>query len=122
MAEERSGIPEAWRVERDELAGTTTLVSEAGGGHRFPERGGLLFGSDARFRIVAGDDWATCVAEGRTSYRLVYPDGRQITTDGSLVVRSTAADFEVRIDLLVTEDGAEVFERTWEERIPRDLV
>ncbi len=121
-AEERPGIPEAWRVERDELAGTTTLISEAGGGHRFPERGGLLFGSEERFRITAGDDWATCVAEGRTFYRVIYSDGRQVTADGSLVVSSTAADFEVRIDLTVSEDGAEVFERTWEERIPRDLV
>jgi predicted acyl esterase len=122
VAEERAGIPEAWRVERDELAGTTTLVSEAGGAHRFPERGGLLFGSEERYRIVAGDDWATCVAEGRTLYRVVYPDGRQITADGSLVVRSTGADFEVRIDLSVAEDASPVFERTWEERIPRDLV
>jgi hypothetical protein len=121
-AEERPGIPEAWRVERDELAGTTTLVSEAGGGHRFPERDGLVFGSEERYRIVAGDDWATCVAEGRTFYRVIYPDGRQVTADGSLVVGSTAADFEVRIDLAVAEDGSVVFERTWEERIPRDLV
>ncbi|MFH0750749.1 MAG: CocE/NonD family hydrolase [Chloroflexota bacterium] len=121
-AEERPGIPEAWRVERDELAGTTTLVSEAGGANRFPERGGLLFGSEERYRIVAGDDWATCVAEGRAFYRLVYPEGRLITADGSLVVRSTAADFDVRIDLSVAEDGAPVFEQTWKERIPRDLL
>jgi len=121
-ADERPGIPETWRVERDELAGTTTLVSEAGGGHRFPERDGLVFGSEERYRIVAGDDWATCVAEGRTFYRVIYPDGRQVTADGSLVVGSTATDFEVRIDLAVAEDGREVFERTWEERIPRDLV
>ena len=121
-AEERPGIPEAWRVERDELAGTTTLVSEAGGGHRFPERDGLVFGSEERYRIVAGDDWATCVAEGRTLYRVIYPDGRQVTADGSLVVGSTAADFAIRIDLSVAEDGSPVFERTWEERIPRDLV
>ena len=122
LAEERPGIPEAWRVERDELAGTTTLVSEAGGGHRFPERDGLVFGSEERYRVTAGDDWASCVAEGRTTYRVVYPDGLQVSVDGSLVVRSDAADFQVRIDLAVIEDGREVFERTWEERIPRDLV
>ena len=86
VAEERPGIPEAWRVERDELAGTTTLVSEAGGGHRFPERDGLVFGSDERFRVTAHDDWATAVSEGRTTYRLVYPDGLQVAVDGSLVV------------------------------------
>jgi hypothetical protein len=121
-AEERPGIPEAWRVERDELAGTTTLVSEMGGGHRFPERDGLVFGTDERFRVTAADDWATCVAEGRTTYRIVYPDGRQVAVDGSLVVRSDATDFDVRIELAVSEGGREVFERTWRERIPRDLV
>ena len=121
-AEERPGIPEAWRVERDELAGTTSLVSEAGGGHRFSERDGLVFGSDERFRITAHDDWATAVAEGRTTYRLVYPDGLQVAVDGSLVVRSDTTDFHVRVDLAVSEDGRDVFERTWEERIPRDLV
>lgn len=120
-AAERPGIPEAWRVERNELAGTTTLVSELGGGHRFAERGGLVFASDERFRITAGDDWATCVAEGRTTYRIVYPDGRQVAVDGSLVVRSDATAFHVRVDLAATEGGAEVFERAWQERIPRDL-
>ena len=121
-AQELDGIPPAWRVERDDLAGTTALVSELGGGHRFPERDGLVFGSDERFRITAHDDWAACVAEGRTSYRLVYPEGPQVSVEGSLVVRSDATDFDVRIDLVVSEDGASVFERTWEERIPRDLV
>jgi hypothetical protein len=45
-----------------------------------------------------------------------------VSVEGSLVVRSDATDFDVRIDLVVSEDGAEVFERTWEARIPRDLV
>ena len=35
---------------------------------------------------------------------------------------STAADFDLRVELEVDLDGRRFFERTWEERIPRQLV
>ncbi len=121
-AGELPGIPPAWRVERDELAGTTALVSEFGGGHRFPERGGLEFAADERFRITAGDDWATVSAEGSAAYRVAWPGGPVVTADGRLVVASDADAFTVTARVTATEDGATIFDRTWEERIPRDLV
>jgi hypothetical protein len=116
-----AGIDGAWRVERDELAGTTTLVSELGGGHRFPERDGLTFASDERFRITAADDWAHVTAEGTTAYRVTWPGGPTVGADGRLVVRSDAEAYTVEIELTATEDGLPVFSRRWEERIPRDL-
>jgi hypothetical protein len=109
-------------VERDALAGTTTLVSEFGGGHRFPERDGLLFAADERFRIVAHDDWAHAAAEGSAAYRVAWPGGPTVTADGRLVVASDGEVFTATVSLVATEDGAVVFERTWEERIPRDLA
>jgi hypothetical protein len=121
-AEHLEGIPSTWRVERDELAGTTTLVSEFGGGHRFPERDGLVFAADERFRVTAHDDWATAVAEGSAAYLVAWPDGPTVTADGRLVVASDAEAFTVTASVVATEDGAVVFERTWQERIPRDLV
>ncbi len=121
-AEHLEGIPPAWRTERDDLAGRTALVSESGGGHRFPERDGLVFGSDARFRIEVDDDWATARAAGSIAYRVAWPGGPVVTADGRLVVASDAEAFRVTVELAVAEDGAVVFERTWEERIPRDLV
>jgi putative CocE/NonD family hydrolase len=120
-AEALEGIGGAWRVERDELAGTTALVSELGGGHRFPERDGLAFASDERFRLTAHDDWAHVVAEGSTAYRVTWPGGPAVGADGRLVVRSDAEAYTVEIDLTATEDGAPIFTRRWEERIPRDL-
>ncbi len=121
-AELLDGIAPAWRVERDELAGETALVSEFGGGHRFPERGGLTFESDERFRLTASDDWAHATAEGRATYRVSWPGGPTVATDGHLVIASDAGAFEVTIDLLATEGGAPVFARSWHERIPRDLI
>ncbi len=121
-AEHVEGIPSAWRVERDALAGTTTLVSEFGGGHRFPERDGLLFAAGERFRIVAHDDWAHAAAEGSAAYRVAWPGGPTVTADGRLVVASDGEVFTATVSLVATEDGAVVFERTWEERIPRDLA
>ena len=121
-AEHLPGIAAAWRAERDDLAGTTSLVSEFGGGHRFPERDGLLFAVDERFRIVAHDDWAHAAAEGSAAYRVAWPGGPTVTADGRLEVASDADAFTVTARVTATEDGTVVFDRTWEERIPRDLV
>ena len=121
-AEHLDGSPSAWRTERDDLAGTTTLISEFGGGHRFPERRGLTFASDERFRLVAHDDWATVVAEGRADYRVAWPNGPSIVADGTLQVVSDADAFTVTARVVASEDGVVVFDRTWEERIPRDMV
>jgi hypothetical protein len=121
-AEHLAGEPSAWRIERDELAATTTLVSELGSGRRFPERGGLVFVAEERFRIAAGDDWAHASAEGRAVYRLTWPGGPAVTAEGRLLVASDAEELTVTIDLVATEDGEVVFERAWHERIVRDLV
>jgi hypothetical protein len=121
-AEHLPGIADAWRVERDDLAATTALVSEFGGGHRFPERDGLVFAADERFRITANDDWAHATATGSAIYRVAWPGGPTVTADGRLDVVSDAEAFTVTARVTATEDGAVVFERTWEERIPRDLV
>ena len=121
-AEHLDGIPSAWRAERDDLAGTTILISEFGGGHRFPERDGLEFAADERFRITVADDWATAVAEGSAAYRVAWPAGPTVAADGRLVVASDAEAFTVTASVVATEDGTVVFERTWQERIARDLV
>ena len=121
-AEHLPGIADAWRVERDELAGTTTLVSEFGGGHRFPERDGLDFAADERFRVTVHDDWSHAAATGWAAYRVAWPGGPTVTADGWLEVASDAETFTVTARVTATEDGAIVFERTWEEQIARDLA
>ena len=53
---------------------------------------------------------------------MAWPAGPTVTADGRLVVRSDGEAFTLEIEVVATEDGREVFRRTWEERIPRDLV
>jgi hypothetical protein len=116
------GIPAAWRIERDGVAGITSLVCESGGGDRFPERGGLVFAADARSRMSVADTFGACRAEGTISYRLAYPDGPEIVADASLSLESDGEHLRLHVTLAVTEDGAPVFDRTWEQTAPRDLL
>ena len=120
-AEHLPGIPGTWRTERDEIAGTTTVITETGGGHRFPERDGLTFASDERYRFSVHDGWAVARTEGSTACRVEWPGGPSVTADGELAIESSAEAFDLRVGLVVTEDGTEVFRRTWSELIPRDL-
>ncbi len=116
------GIAATWRSHRDALAGITSVAVESGGGHRFPERDGLTFESAERFRFDVGDDWASAVAAGACEYRIAWPGGPTVTADGRLRIASTATEFEVEITVVATEDGRDVFRRTWHDNVPRDLV
>jgi hypothetical protein len=116
------GIPAAWRIERDGVAGTTSLVCESGEGHRFPEREGLVFAADARYRVTVADEFADCRADGTIRYRLAYPQGPEVVADASLTLDSDRDELRLRVTLAVTEDGGQVFDRTWELAVPRDLL
>lgn len=117
-----AGIPAAWRIERDGVAGTTSLVCESGGGDRFPERDGLVFAADARYRMSVADTFAACRAEGTITYRLAYPGGPEIVANGTLSIESDGEGLRLHLALSVTQDGSPVFDRTWEAAAPRDLL
>lgn len=116
------GIPTISRIERDEAAGTVTLVCEQGGGDLIAERDGLLFASDARYLLSVADDWTSCRAEGDITYRLHYPAGPAIRAEAQMSLSSDERDLELRLAIDVTDDGAPFFARTWQERVPRDLL
>jgi hypothetical protein len=116
------GIPAAWRIERDGVAGTTSLVCESGGGDRFPERDGTVFAADACYRVTVADGFADCRADGTIRYRLAYPHGPEIVADASLALESDRDELRLHVVLAVTEDGGPVLDRTWELAVPRDLL
>jgi hypothetical protein len=117
-----AGIATAWRIERDGVAGATALVCESGGGDRFPDRGGVEFASDSRYRLTVADGYSDCRAEGSILYRLTYPDGPAIVAEAGLVLESDRDDLRLRVALAVREDDSPVFERAWELAVPRDLL
>lgn len=117
-----AGTPTFSRFERDEVGGAVTLLCEQGGGDRIVERDGLLFASDARYRLRLADDWSSCRAEGSIAYRLEYPAGPAIRAEARLSLSSDAEDLEIHLALDVTEDGEPFFSRTWQERVRRDLL
>ena len=116
------GLPAAWRIERDGVAGTTSLVCESGGGDRFPEREGLVFAADARYRLTVADLFADCRAAGSIRYRLAYAHGPDIVADASLALESDREVLRLHVALAVSEDGGPVFERAWDLAVPRDLL
>jgi hypothetical protein len=116
------GTPATWRIERDGVAATTSLVCESGGGDRFPERGGLEFAADSRYRLTVADGFSDCRAEGAILYRLSYPGGPLIVAEAGLVLESDRDDLRLRVTLAVREDDRPVFDRTWELAAARDLL
>jgi hypothetical protein len=104
------------------VAGTTSLTCESGGGDRFPEREGLVFATDARYRVTVADGFADCRADGTIRYRLAYPHGPEVVADAGLTLDSDGDELRIRVTLAVTEDGGPVFDRTWELAVPRDLL
>jgi putative CocE/NonD family hydrolase len=120
--EQVKGIPTVWRVERDGVAGTTSLVCESGGGDRLPERDGILFAADERFRLTVADTFADCRALGSITYRLEYPRGPNVVADAAMALESDGQELRLHVALAVSEDGERIFDRTWDLGVPRDLL
>ncbi len=110
-----------WRFEDDMVGRETRAVTSYGSVYEAP--------FDARaeelYEGVVGvslDDPAAAFANGRSEYRLTWPEA-DVRTEVRLEVRSDAAAFQVTVDLLAEElDGdPDAFrrERRWERRIPR---
>jgi hypothetical protein len=95
---------------------------DPGGGDRLSECGGLVFATDARYRVTVADGFADCRAAGTIRYRLAYPHGPEVVADAGMTLDSDRDELRIRVTLAVTEDGGPVFDRTWELAVPRDLL
>jgi len=112
----------AWSVAQAP-DGTVAIASEAYEATRFPERGGLEWHGEARYRVAlhpARPD--SCVAEGAVTYRIVYPDGPTVQARGSIRLTADEGAIRLTIALDADEDGRRVHEGRWSEAIPRDLL
>jgi hypothetical protein len=92
--------------------------------HRFsiehqPERDDLTYASDETWTIeVADDDPSTTRVKADGEVIMERP-GWKVATRGSLELTADAESFNLVIDLTALHEDEVVFNRTWEDRIPR---
>jgi putative hydrolase, CocE/NonD family len=112
--------PPVWRIEEDVLAGTTTVTIHDGGGLPLAD-GRHLYAAETLTLTASDRDPATATMAADVVYRW-----REVANHIEIRARSqqtsTAADFDLQVDLEVDLDGRRFFERSWQERIPRHLV
>ncbi|WP_432636309.1 CocE/NonD family hydrolase [Albidovulum sp.] len=89
--------------------------------HRMPDIGQTV-ASDAfaRYRITDGDPLSAACETGCT-VEITRKDG-VFGHHSTSRMTCDATHFRIEVSLRVTENGASVFERSWDERIPRDHV
>jgi predicted acyl esterase len=123
----RDDLP-AWRIERDVLGGSTTVVIHDGGEDIVPD-GRRLYAAETIRMTAREDDPAHAELVANVVYRW---QEREPDAPESALTRieirarsrqtSTASDFDLAVRLEIDVHGERFFERTWEERIPRHLV
>ena len=110
------------RITRDLLSGRITVdFPRWTYDHEFTDIG-IRQASDgfARHTITEGQPLS---AEMSTHYRVT-----QTRADGTFTHESTSRmtcdheNFHVQAEIILTENGAEIFRRTWQEAIPRDHI
>ena len=119
----RRPAPQALRFETDLANGFVTFVHEEDGGLVRIDRDGWTFGSRVARRYGLHPDDPT---SSRMEFRAMEEYGRE----GELAVRIEAFqeltcdtdNFYVQARLEATEDGRQVYARSWQETIPRDGV
>ncbi len=110
----------AWRIEEDVIAGMVTVTIHDGG-EDVLEDGRRLYAAET-LRLTASDkDPASARLEADVVYRW-HEIEHEIDIRAHSVQTSDADAFDLSVELEVDLDGERLFERSWQERIPRRLV
>ena len=115
----REDTPE-WRITEDVINGTVT-VTIFDGGESTQEDGSRLYSSERLVLAASDADPGTASLDSDVVYRLDV-DGHAIDIRATGRIASDPGTFHVSVGLDVRLDDAPFFERTWDERIPRNLV
>lgn len=109
-----------WAITREALTGRTSVVVGLDSAHQTPEGTHIERRSGGAFEVDPADP-ARVIARGWHTCRSTS-DGRVTEARSDVTIASTAAAFDVTIDLVVTTDGAVHATRRWDETIPRRLL
>lgn len=110
------------RIERDLIGGTVSLVVEDDTGDREDSAHGLVTGSGLVERwTIRPDDPLSAAVEIVWEQRLSR-GGWAVRTRAETRMEGTADTLTIRSRLMAWEGGAQVFDRTDEDRVPRTFV
>jgi hypothetical protein len=108
-----------WRIVHDVVADATTATARYGG--ESPASGQVpairsTYGGTVGVSI---QDPGVAWSEASSDHEIVYPEAT-CRAAATSTIRSDATTFAVAIELVVSEDGAERWRRSWERTFPRD--
>jgi putative CocE/NonD family hydrolase len=110
------------RVTRDLLSGRMTVDFPRWTSHKELTDISQTHRSEGLARyVITEDDPLSATCETWYRVEIVRPDAT-ITHESRGVLDCDATHFRIRMEVVLQEDGREVFRRDWDERIPRDLV
>ncbi|HVR31304.1 MAG TPA: CocE/NonD family hydrolase [Acidimicrobiia bacterium] len=112
----------AWRLSHDLGAGVHTLEVDDDSGRKRLDDIGLEIDLVAVERYTHQDDDPTSARGEVSTTRSMARDGWVIETSTTTALSSTTDQFVIDAELVASENGAEVFHRSWHAEIPRDLV
>jgi hypothetical protein len=112
--------PREYTVRHNMVDGTTTLAVRAASRTSLTERDLTMSETNEKDLSIRADDPLSCTAEMRRHLEWERADWH-IVVDSRLRVSCTAETFVVEIDLQAQHNGALVFERHWQEQVPRVL-
>ena len=107
-----------WSVTRD--GGTTIYHRQIGGIEVQPDRADLTYRSSQEWTVTVDDlDPESTRVWSVNEIHFDRP-GWSVATIGSLEMTANASDLHLHIELEAFNDGASIWQRTWEETVPRE--
>jgi hypothetical protein len=109
-----------WRIEHDVAAGETRAV--VGNWGDYPPKDDVPSFAESYGGVVSvsADDPGVARAEGEARFEMRFPEVTAVS-HATTTVESDGDEYRVRIELRVSEDGAERWVRRWDETFARDL-
>ncbi len=115
-----SETPSTWQIVEDVLARTVTVNIADGDTSVLPGGRVTLTTTETLALTASAADPAVAALDSRVTYDLTDESGHtEVRSTGTL--RSTATDLHVDLELEVRWNGRPVFEKRWQESIPRQL-
>jgi hypothetical protein len=107
-----------WTIERE--GGVTTYRRDIASTEEQPERSNLTYDSNQQWEVVVADeDPATTRVWSRNEIYLERP-GWKVGTIGSLEMSADRENFHLIVELKAFHNDDQIFERRWDEQIPRE--